>query len=89
MLGENWEQNRELMLVLGTKEYQKPKQLANSEVVYDTPKNRLTNTENHVEPVGALAYVTSDTMLDVQGFPLIKKGIQIFQSLDAKNRKLN
>ena len=78
MLGENWEQNRKLMLDLGTKEYQKPEQLAHSEVVYDTPKNRLTNTENYVKPVATLAYVTSDTMLDVQGFPLIKKGIQIF-----------
>ena len=77
MLGENWKQNRELMLDLGTKEYQKPAQLAHSEVVFDAPENRLTNAENYVEPVGTLACVTSDTLLNIWGLPLIKMGFQI------------
>ena len=77
MLGKNWQQNRELMLELGTKEYQKPAQLAHSEVVHDIPENRLTKAENYVEPVGNLAYVYSDAMLNIWGLPLIKKGFPL------------
>ena len=77
MIGKNWEQNRELMLDLGTKEYPKPTQLAHSEVVYNTPENRLTRAENYVAPVGNLASVYSDTMLNIWGLPLIKKGFRI------------
>ena len=86
MLGENWEQNRQLMLDLGTKEYQKPAQLAHSEVVYDTPKNRLTKAENYVEPVGNLASVYSDTMLNIWGLPLIKKGFRVGNNLVIRAR---
>ena len=81
MLGQKWEQNRELILELGTKEYQKPAQLAHSEVVYDTPENRLKKAENYVEPVGNLASVYSDTMLNIWGLPLIKKGFRIGNKL--------
>lgn len=77
MLSENWEQNRQLMLDLGTKEYQKPSHLAHSEVVYDTPINRLTKAENYVEPVGNRTCVHSDTVVNIWGFPLIKKGFRI------------
>ena len=86
MLGENWEQNRQLMLDLGTKEYQKPAQLAHSEVVYDTPLNRLTKAENYVEPVGNLASVYSDTMLNIWGLPLIKKGFRVGNNLVIRAR---
>ena len=72
MSGQNWKQNREFILELGTKEFQKPALLADCEVVLDTPENRLTTAENHVEPVGSLACVRSDTLLNVWG--LIKKG---------------
>ena len=89
MLGKNWEQNRELILELGTKEYQKQSRLAGSEVVFDTPENRLTSAENNVEPVGALACVTSDTLLAVWGLPLIKKGFQTFIRVNEESRKPN
>ena len=77
MLGKNWQQNRELILELGTKEYQKPAQLAHSEVVHDIPENRLTKAENYVEPVGNLAKLYSDTMLNIWGLPLIKKSFSL------------
>ena len=77
MRGQNWKQNREFILELVTKEYQKPALLADCEVVLDTPENRLTTAENHVKPVGSLAWVRSDILLNVWGLPLIKKGFQI------------
>ena len=89
MLGKNWKQNREFILELGTKEYQKPARLADCEVVFDTPENRLTTAENYVEPVGALACVTSDTLLNVWGLPSIKKGFRIFNKVGEESRKPN
>ena len=74
MQGETWEQNRKLLLSLGTNKYRKPAQLPLCEVVYDTPRNRLTNAENHVEPFGDLIFVYSTRVLYVSGFPLPKGG---------------
>ena len=71
---QTWEQNRKLLLSLGMNNYRKPAQLPICEVVFDTPRNRLHDAENHVEPFGDLTFVYSATALYVSGLPLPKKG---------------
>ena len=74
MQGENWEQNRKLLLSLGSNKYRKPAQLPSCEVVFDSPRNKLISDENHVEPFGDLTFVYSARALYVSGLPLPKKG---------------
>jgi len=74
MQGKTWEQNRKLLLSLGTNKYRRPAQLPKCEVVFETPRNRLTNAENHVEPFGDLTFVYSARALYLSGLPLPKKG---------------
>ena len=63
MQGETWEQNRKLLLRLGTNKYWRPIQLRPCEIVFDTPRNRLVKPENHVEPFGDLTFVYRETIL--------------------------
>jgi len=74
-MSEIWEQKRNLLLRLGTQEYQKPIQLPSSVPVLDFAKNKLTNAENYVEPIRSdNTFVYSDTELYVLGLPFPKKG---------------
>ena len=73
----NWEQRRKLFLSLGTQEYEKPPQLPSCEVVLDFGRNKLTEAENDVVPVGSsMTFVYSDNTLFVCGMPIPKKGFE-------------
>ena len=83
-MSETWEQKRNLLLRLGTQEYQKPIQLPSSVPVLDFAKNKLTNAENYVEPIRSdNTFVYSDTELYVLGLPFPKKGF--INSYGTKN----
>ena len=77
-MSENWEQKRNLLLRLGTQEYQKPTQLPPCVPVLDFAKNKLTNAENYVEPIRPDdTFVYSDTELFLCGLPFPKKGFSL------------
>ena len=76
-MSEIWEQKRNWLLRLGTQEYQKPIQLPFCVPVLDFAKNKLTNAENHVEPVRSDDfYLITDEGIYVYPFPNPKEGFR-------------
>ena len=91
-MSQTWEQKRKWFLSLGTKKFRKPAQLLlnlvdnfidpdgdylSCEIVFDSGRNRLTDAENYVEPVGPFAFVYSERRVFVCGFPWPKKGFRL------------
>lgn len=73
-MSQTWKEKRELLLSLGTHQYQKPTQLPMCEAVCDSTINRLPNAENLVKPVGRFIYVNSERLLYINGLPSVQKG---------------